>query len=87
MFPPALVLFLLGAAGGLWLAWSRGRRAAGGFIAATHAALAAYEFSFSLVPVREWIRVDLLITLPFALACLTATGVIAVRARQHPRRF
>lgn len=83
MFPPALVLFLLAGAGGVWLAFSRGRRALGGCIAVMNTALALYEYSFTLVPVREWIRVDLLVTLPLALLCLAAVAVVEFKARRR----
>ncbi|MCC6536455.1 MAG: hypothetical protein IT162_02835 [Bryobacterales bacterium] len=87
MFPPALALFLLASAAGVYLAFSRsGHGLLGGFTAAANTALALYEFSFTRGPVREWIRVDLLITLPFALACLVASAALGWRARNRPSR-
>ena len=42
-------------------------------------ALALWELSFAFVPVREWIRVDLLVTVPYSLVGL---AVVAVKSRR-----
>ena len=45
---------------------------------ALEVALAAWECSFAMVPVREWIRVDLLLTLPITM--LTAASLLVRHA-------
>ena len=51
-------------------------------------ALAAWECSFAMAPVREWIRVDLLLTLPITL--LIAVSLLvrhALLARKRRREI
>lgn len=52
---------------------------ASGVFALTMFALALWELSFAFVPVREWIRVDLLVTVPYSLVGL---AVVAVKSRR-----
>ena len=59
-----------------WRHDSRGWRLFTCLFSASMLAQAAYEFSFAYQPVREWIRVDLLLALPIA-----ATGITILLGR------
>ena len=84
MIYPALFLFVATAAFSSWSLWwswleqSRGWRIGYLVFIAFEVALAAWECSFAMVPVREWIRVDLLLTLPMTL--LTAVSLLVRHA-------
>lgn len=54
-----------------WRHDSRGWRIFTCLFAASMFAQSAYEFSFAFRPLREWIRVDLLLVMPFAATGLT----------------
>ena len=72
-----------------WRHDSKGWRVFTLFFAGAMFAQSAYEFSFAFVPVREWIRVDLLLTIPFAATSLTLLlGRTALRwfLRERPGR-
>ncbi len=67
---------------GLW--WFNHGRRAGSVLAAAilWAVYAAWEISFLFRPVREWIRVDLLLIAPVLLASTTAAAVAMYRSRR-----
>ena len=65
---------------------ARQRSIASGLFALTLFALAGWELSFAFVPVREWIRVDLLLTLPYSLLGLVVTIVRSWRSIQNDMR-
>ncbi len=84
-----LIFFFAGlGALGLVLAWqgwrqdSRVWRFFTAFYTATMFTQALYELSFAFVPVREWIRVDLLLTIPYG-----ATGLTLLLGRWALRRW
>lgn len=77
----------------LWWSWpeqSRGWRTVYLVAIAFEIALAAWESSFAMVPVREWIRIDLLLTLPIALlmavSLLVRHGLLARKRRRQKNR-
>lgn len=70
VIPALLVIFAVGATGVFVLATAAGRRWLW-CAALLETALLFHELSFALGPTREWIRLDLLVTMPaFSIANL-----------------
>lgn len=86
-------MFVVTATFGAWSLWwprleqPRGWRVGYLVFIAFEFALADWECSFAMVPVRGWIHVDLLltlpITLPIAVSLLVRHALLLARHRRH----
>ena len=67
MIPELIAIFGVGAAGAALLSWQIERLWLR-FVAFAEIAVALHELSFALRATREWIRLDLMLTLPLFVA-------------------
>lgn len=78
MILPLILLFGTGAAAALYLA-QRVRQWRVWVVTFLMTVIALHELSFAFRRVAEWIRIDLLVTIPFFGACCVVLGVYGYR--------